>query len=182
MDNKIVDDIANTFNRDLPSEETMDQYLAKIIPQIRNHSEDLREEKFYVGKSWIEIRDQDDFHEKVLHIFNPEGEYLISVDGNYVCGSWRPLGSKLILGLKDCEGEIFELAFMDSQFLILKKHANPKTLERKYFVMLIEPLARKLEWKEAMDYLFSKYQDSNSSYVIILVIIVLIVLIFMVLS
>ena len=182
MDNKIVDDIANTFNREFPSAETMDEYLDKIIPKIKHRSEDLRETNFYVAKHWIEMRDEDDFHEIVLHIFNPENEYMLSIDGDYIAGEWRFLGNKLIFGFKESEGHIYELAFMDNQFLILRKHANPKSLERRYFVLVIEPIARKYEWREALELLFNKHQDNGSVYMIVLVALVLIILIFILLS
>ena len=187
MDNKIIDDIANTFNRDLPSAETMDEYLDKIIPLIRHRSEDLREESYYVGKHWIEMRDEDDFHEMVLHIFNPEREYLNSIDGNFERGEWRHIGNKFMFGFNEGEddiykGQVFEMAFMDNQFIILRKHANPKSLERRYFVLVLEPIARKYEWREALELLFNKHQNSNSIYITVLVAIVLIVVIFMLLS
>ena len=182
MDNKIVDDIANTFNRELPSAETMDEYLDKIIPQIRHRSEDLREENYYVGKHWMEMRDDDNFHEMVLHIFNPEEEYMLSKDGDYVSGEWRFLGNKLIFGLRQSQGHIYELAFLDNQFLILRKHANPKSLHRRYFVLVLEPIARKYEWREALELLFNKHQNSNSIYTTVLIALVLIILIFMLLS
>ncbi|MCB0650363.1 MAG: hypothetical protein KDC85_03740 [Saprospiraceae bacterium] len=182
MDNKIVDNIADAFNSDLPPADTMDEYLDKIIPQIRHHSEDLREEKFYVEKHWIEFRDDDDFHEITMHIFNPEGEYLRSIDGDYHAGEWRYLSNKLIFGFKESEGEIYELAFLDGDFFILKKHGNPKAMERRYFVLVKEAVARKVEWRQALELLFNKYKNNNSFYITVAVIILLIIAIIFALS
>ncbi|KAA3621491.1 MAG: hypothetical protein DWQ02_27620 [Bacteroidetes bacterium] len=182
MDNKIVDNIADAFNSELPPAESMDEYLDKIIPQIRSNSEDLREEEYYVGKHWIEFRDADDFHEITMHIFNPEGEYIQSIDGNFKTGEWRFLENKLIFGFEGSKGEIFELAFLDGEFFILKKHGNPKAMERRYFVLVKESVARKVEWREALEMMYNKYKNSSSFYITVAVIILLIVAIFVALS
>ena len=182
MDNKIVDNIADAFNSDLPPADSMDEYLDKIIPQVRSNSEDLREEQFYVGKHWIEFRDADDFHQVTMHIFNPDGEYIRSVDGNYQIGEWRYLENKLIFGFQGIQGEIYELAFLDGEFFILKKHGNPKAMKRRYFVLVKEKLARRVEWREALEMLFNKYKNSNSFYITVAVIILLIIAIFVALS
>lgn len=178
MDNKFVDNIADAFNSNLPHAETMDDYLNKILPQIRPNSEDLREENYYIGKHWIEFRDEDDFHEVVMHVFNPDGEYIRVVDGEYATGDWRFLGNKFVIDSR----EVFELAFLDGDFFILKKHGNPNAMNRKYFVMIKEAVAKRVEWREALELLFNKYQNNNNFYVTISVIILLIIAIIVALS
>ncbi|GJM34306.1 MAG: hypothetical protein DHS20C18_33070 [Saprospiraceae bacterium] len=180
MENKLLDKIANSFNTDLPEADSMDEYLDKIIPVVRRWSEDLREENFYVGNHWIELRDDDSFHELVLHIFNPEQEYIKSVNGKMINGEWRHLGNKLLI--THDEGEVYELAFMDPEFFILKKHSNPNVMDRRYFVLVKESIARKLEWREALELLFNKYKNNNSFYLTLAVIVLLIIAIIMVLS
>lgn len=189
MENKLIDRIANTFNVELPQAESMDEFLDLLLPKIRHLGEDLREEKFYVGRHWIEIRDDEDFHELVLHVFNPEEEYILSTDGEVWFGKWRYLGNKLIFGKLDPDeddptGEAFELAFMDPEFMILKKLSNPLKLllNRKYFVLVAEPLARRMEWRELMELLFNKYRNNSSFYITVVLIVLLIVAIIMALS
>ena len=41
----------------------------------------------------MEIRDDENFHEAVLHFFNEGGEYLQSVNGNISKGRWRLMGN-----------------------------------------------------------------------------------------
>ncbi len=180
MDNKFLDKIADSFNTELPPAESMDEYLDKIIPVIRRWSEDLREENFYVGNHWIEMRDDESFHEMVFHIFNEEQEYINSIDGEVSISEWRYMGNKLMIG--GDEGEIYELAFMDQDFFILKKLSNPKALSRRYFVLVKESIARKLEWREALELLFNKYKNNNSFYWTMAVIVLLIIAIIIVLS
>ncbi len=179
---KFLDNIADLFNQEMPVASDLDGYLDKVIKLIKHDSEDLREEKFYVGKHLVEVRDDDDFHEIVLRIFNPEEEYLLSIDGDLVCGSWRYIQNKMIFGQKDCDGEIFESAFIDDEFLILKKLGNPKAMERKYLFLVKESIARKMEWREAVEHLFNKHQDNNNFFILTSVIVLLIILLVFMLS
>lgn len=185
MENKFLEKLAQPFNPVIPYAETMDGYLDQLIPIVRPWGEDLYEEKFYVDKPWLEVRDDEHFHHAVLHFFNEGGEYLKSVDGNVNAGSWRylPGTNKLILEVGMGESELYDLAFLDGQFLVLSKHGDQQRLgQRKYFVMVFEPIARRLEWRDAMMYLFSKYRNNNSFYITIAVIILLIVAIIVALS
>lgn len=177
---KIIDQISSNFNAEFPHAETMDDYLDLIIPNVRSWGEDLREEQFYLNKPWMELRDDVNFHTAVLHFFNDGGEYLKSTDGDVSGGSWRYLDSANKLMLND---ELYDLAFMDNQFFILRKHGNQKRLgQRKYFVMMYEPIAARLEWREAMEYLFNQYRNNNSFYTTLAVIILLIIAIVLILS
>lgn len=176
-----MDNFSRTFEVDLPSAETMDAYLDQIIPIVRPLSEDLREKEFYLDKGWIEIRDDERWHDKVLHFFHDNGEYLISTNGNIDSGNWRFLdhSNKFILN----SSEMFELAFLDSQFFILKKHGDQKRLgRRKYFVMVFEPIGKRIEWRDAMELLFNKYRNNNNWLMIIVVIVLLLMAIVFMLS
>ncbi len=188
-DNILIDKIARAFNVELPLRANMEEYLDVILPAIRQQSEDLREEEFFLGKAWLEIRDQDDFHEAVLHFFNPEGEYLQSVDGNVHKGIWRymPGTNKLMIdqlaGGAAIKSELFDLAFMDDYFFILKKHGNQtRKGMAKYFVLGYEPATRGLEWRDAVELLFNKYRDNSELYQYIIYIIVAIIAFFIIFS
>ena len=137
-------------------------------------------------KPWLEIRDDENFHEAVLHFFNEEGEYLVSVDGNVYNGTWqivekinkvileRPFGGAM-------QRELFDLAFMNSDFLILRKHGDQQSKGfSKYFVMGRENIVKNLEWRDTMEYLFNSYRNNSQiiTFVIIFIIIAAIVLVF----
>ena len=118
----------------------------------------------------------------MLHIFNPDGEYLCSTDGDIECGEWRDLGAnKLLFGPSNCDAEVFNLAFLDDDFFILKKHGNERKFSHAYRVFIREPLAR-MEWNEAIEYLFDKYRNSNGFFITIVVILLLIIVVFLLLS
>lgn len=189
MESKWLDKVANAFNSEVPHAESMDDLIDKMIPLIRPHSEDLRETQFYVGKHWVEVRDDEQFHELNFHLFNPEDEYIKSEDGQVYLNKWRFLANKLIFGKLDPDeedptGEAFELVFLDPEFFILKKLNNPLkfTQNRKYFVLAAEHLARKLEWYELMQYLFNKYRNNNNFLIVIVLVVLLIFTIVMSLS
>ena len=163
----------------------MTEYLDMLLPAVRKWGEDLREEEFYVGQAWLEIRDDETFNAAVLHFFNDGGEYLKSVNGNFSVGSWRYLedSNKMLLSERGAGGELYDLAFMDGQFFILTKHGDPHKKNRnKYFVMVAENRGKGLEWRDVIDLIYDKYRNTSSYYFTIALIILVIIAIIMVLS
>jgi len=184
VENKFLESVSRSLSVEMPHNETMDGYLEDILPVVRPLGEDLWETHFYINKPWQEVRDDEDFHDTNLHFFNDEGEYLRSVNGDVTEGTWRHLESsnKLMITLGN-ESELFDLAFLDKEFLILSKHGDNRNLKRAgYFVMLHEPIGRNLEWREAMEKLFNKYRNSNSFYITITLLMLLIVVVILLLS
>ena len=184
MDNPL-DNIEETFEINLPERDTLDSYLDTILPDIRPLGEGLRETAFYVapgGKPWLEIRDDPGFQEVVLHFFNDGGEYLVSVDGNVSKGKWRLLDgtNKMIIEQGGSErgpgkSELFELAFLNARFFILRKHGNPQRQGRKYFFMGFEPVVRRLKWKDCVDLLYNEYRSQWGAFQYVLIIAIIIV-------
>ncbi|MDF1867149.1 MAG: hypothetical protein P1U70_20110 [Saprospiraceae bacterium] len=184
MENKIVDKVSRSFSLELPARETLDDYLDLVLPEVRQWGEDLNEKEHYVskgGKPWQEIRDDEGFHEAVLHFFNDGGEYLESVDGNISKGRWRLLdGSNKMILERGNRSELYELAFLSSAFFILKKHGNNRG-RNKYFVMGYEPYMRGLEWRDYVELLFNTYRSQQTTYktlAIVLLILLTIIILF----
>lgn len=182
VQNRMLDKVAQPFNVDLPEAEGMDDLLNKILPTIRKHSEDLREQKYYLDRHWIEIKDDEDYHEVVMHIFSEEGEYIRSTDGDIESGEWRYLGNKLVFGPSNYDGEVYELVFLDEDFFILSKHGNYRKFDHRYRVFVREPLARRMEWNEALEYLFDKYRNSNGFFITVVILLLLIIALVLLLS
>lgn len=176
--NKFLDNLFSSFSVELPELPNMDAYLDFIIPQVRPWGEDLYEQEYYLDTRWLEIRDKESFHESVLHIFRDKGEYLVSVDGNISNGKWRVLekSNTLILDLGN-RSELFDLAFLNNDFFILRKHGDQaRKGNKKYFVMGRENFVQGYEWREIMELLFSRYR-SNSQFIILVTVVILIVII-----
>lgn len=191
---KILDDISRAFNADLPADlSSMDSHLEFILPKIVQNGEDLREGNFWLGKRWKEIRDDDTFHEAILHIFMEGGEYLFSVDGNIIKGTWRQIGENTLIIEIAGKSELFDLAFLNDDFLILKKHGDQKRKGRPgHFVLCNEGTlntlrrnlpegAPEIDWRNVMELLFNVYRSDFGRYaawagfflVVILIILVL---------
>ena len=175
MDNKLTENISRTFELPLPDAATMDQQLDQIIPKVRPWGEDLYEQQYYLDTRWLEIRDDDEFHESVLHIFRDEGEYLISIDGNITQGIWKILSKSNTFIIERMAGdavitsELYDLAFLNRDFFILKKHGDQKRKGgKKYFVLAREGAVRGLEWRDVMELLFNQYRN-NSTYITALI-------------
>jgi len=184
VENKYLAKVSQSLSEPVPEHSTMDDSLKAILKLVRPLSEDLREEKFYLNRPWLEFRDDEDFHDAILHFFHDEGEYLRSTNGDVEEGSWRylPSSNKLMISIDD-DSELYDLAFMDSEFFILSKHGDNSKLGRpEYFVMLNEKVGRKLEWRDAMIKLFNKYRNNNSFLITITIIILLLIAIIAFLS
>ena len=184
MENKLLDRVARTFSVELPEADSMDEYIDQILPIIRPLSEDLYETANYVDRPWLEFRDDLNFHKAILHFFNEGGEYLRSVDGDVQRGSWRFMeSSNKFLIEQGGRTELYDLAFLDAQFFILDKHGDQRRLgHRKYFVMVWEPAGRRLEWRNAMELLFQKYQTNNRSYTLLAMFVLIIITLFLLYS
>ncbi|MBK7335270.1 MAG: hypothetical protein IPJ00_03540 [Saprospirales bacterium] len=178
-----LETILRSLNVELPLRDNLDDYIDIIVPEIRKWGEDLSEMNYYSskgGKPWPEVRDEDNFHNTIVHFFNEGGEYLRSTDGNVIKGQWRLLEgtNKMIIDLGGGLSELYELAYLDSYFFILKKHGDQKRA-RKYFAMGFEPYIKGLEWRDYVEELFNTYRRKHRTYqlitgaVVILIIIVL---------
>ena len=186
MEETFVDRLLRSFSLEMPYQDSMDDYLDFILPLIKPWGEDLNEVEFYMQKPWMEIRDNEDFHEAVLHFYNDEGEYLVSVDGNIYQGSWSivEMNNKLILERPyggTMQRELFDLAFMNADFFVLKKHGDQKKMGfNKYFLLGRESLVKNLEWRDVMELMFNRYRNNSQivTFVVIFVIIVAVVLVF----
>lgn len=186
-ENNLLDSLTRSFSLELPVMETMDEYLDLIIPLVRPWGEDLYEEEYYIDTRWLEVRDNDSFHESVLHIFRPENEYLNSIDGNIHRGVWRKLDQSNTLILEQTAGstvvksELYDLAFLNKDFFILKKHGDQKRKGfKKYFVMGRENYIRGLEWKDVVELLFNRYRNNRQwiFFVVFIVIVIAVVVFF----
>lgn len=170
MISSIAREISRAFSPELPPElGNLDQHLDFILPKIVAYGEDLVEGEFWLGKRWKEVRDDEGFHESILHIFNPGGEYLLSLDGNIVKGSWRQLGAynTLIIEMSG-RSELFDLRFMNGDFVVLTKHGDQlRKGQRVYFCLVHEPSSKgsggDLDWRNVMEKMYNIWRENSLS-------------------
>ncbi len=164
----------NQFSKDAivveDIQDTLDEYLDDVLPQIRQWSEDIYEfeEKGYSSNRWLEIRDDDNALEAVLHLFRDEGEYLLSVDGDIIVrGRWQAIAEsnsmiidKLVNG-NVAQSEFYDLAFLSNDFFILRKHGDQRRKgNKKYLMFGREDLIRNLEWREVVELLYNNVKGN----------------------
>ena len=174
-DEGLIDKITRSFSVELPVVQTMDDYLDNILPLIRPWSEDLYEEDYYMNIRFLEVRDDEHFHETILYIFRPKGELMVVRDGDISGARWKtlPNSNTMILDAGN-RSELYDLAFMNSDFFILRKHGDQaRKGMRKYFVLGRESLVGRLEWRDMMELMFSLYR-SNSSVIVYVAILVVV--------
>ncbi|MCB0524636.1 MAG: hypothetical protein R3A50_08260 [Saprospiraceae bacterium] len=163
-------EIAKSFSPDLPSNlDDMNAHLEFILPKVVPYGEDLRETNFWIGKRWLEVRDEEGFHEAILHVFYEGGEYMLSIDGNLMKGTWKQLGeyNSLVLEISG-KGELFDVRFMNRDFMVLTKHGDQgRKGQRKYFTMVHEPVAKHqggyLDWRNVMEKLYNVWRENSIS-------------------
>ena len=183
MQNKLLKKALSTVSTELSHRDTMDDYLDDLLPEMKPWSEDLLETEFYLKKPFLEIRDVDDFHETILHIFNPDDEYLYSIDGNVTKGKWKILEKTNKLMIEKKQGdkvvitELYDLSFLNNHFLILKKHGDQTRLgQKKYLALGFEPLVKKLEWRDFVELLHEDFLGQNKFVKALMALIVLLIL------
>ena len=187
MEIPFIDKISRAFSLELPPAETLDEYLDNILPMIRPWSEDVYEfeEKGYSRNRWLEVRDTDHSHEALLHLFREDYEYLYSIDGDILFrGKWEPLNDTngfiidKLVNNSIAQSELYDLAFLNNDFFILKKHGDQRRKgNKKYFVMAREGIARNLEWRDSVEYLFNTYR-SNPNFTLYIVLLLIVIAIF----
>jgi len=183
IDNPLLEKFNRTFSLELPPATSIDQYLDLILPEIKAHSEDLRERDVYLDTRWMEISDKDDFHESILHIFREENEYLLSIDGNINTGVWRtlPKSNTLIIDQMDGEtlikSELYDLAFLNKDFFVLKKHGDQKRIgKNKYKFLGREKHVKKLVWRDAIESMYNLHRNNSSYFTWVIVVAVMVIL------
>ncbi len=183
-----LDRIEDTFeiNLPVPQEESLEGYLEVALRDLSKLGEDLHETEFYVspgGKPWLEISDDPNVQEAVLHFFNEGGEYLLSVEGNVTKGKWRLLDGteKLIIERGPHHVELFEKVFLNRYFFVLRKHGNFRRKGR-YLFLGYEPYVTGLTWKQAVDLMYDEYRKQFSWFHITVALVIVLAVFFAVFS
>ena len=175
-DSGLFDKISRSFELEMPQGQTMDDYLDEILPLIRPWSEDLGEDQYFLETRWLEVRDDEHFNDTILHIFRAKGEYMIVREGDIDGARWNTLpNSNTIILETGKRGEFYTLAFLNRDFLILKKHGDQQRRGmRKYFVLGREAVVARLEWRDMMELMFNLYRG-NSKLIVYLAVLVVII-------
>jgi hypothetical protein len=180
VEDRLLDKIAEPFNINLPEYQSMEEMIDSVLPVVKKFSEpSLEDDEAPMYKiNWIKMSDQPGYNTVSLHSFNSAGgEIQIANDGSMDSSSFRVLTSKrIVIGASMYRDSfLYELAFMDNDFLIFKQHGNPANIKIKYLFYCSEPIGTRLTWDEALEKLVGKYRDNQMPWVLILVIVLLVI-------
>lgn len=177
-----LNNLFSSSNDDLPEFDNLAQGIGFLMRYLRPYSEGLSDYEFYLNRRWMEVRDEVEFQEAVLHVFKEQGEYWHIIDGDVAGGSWEHDLRGIILQFAG-QHELFELVFLNEDFFILKKHGNhdSKGYKSPYLFLASEGLARNAEWPELLNVMYDYYKD-NSSYKTIVFFVLIVVIIVALLS
>ena len=180
MQERLLDKIAEPFNIQLPERSTMDKTIDTILKEIVKNSNALKETEYWVNRQWIEKSDDLADNSVKLFIFQEDGKIMISTNGKISYQSWKivPGTQKITIGPSPGSGELYNLAFLDGDFLIIRRHGDPRAHKRRYRMWVNERTAGRLEWNEALEMLYSKYRNTSTPFIVAALLVVLTILLF----
>lgn len=192
----IIGPIAQILKVELEEVETLDEYIDQILPKINYLTDNFHDTTIYTNQNWLDVNEKYPLVGNTLRIFNFSDsnenvseqlntlphKYTHSFNGNVSYGQWSILRSKSIVLEHDVSKELYELCFLNTSFMILKKHGLKKTANQSQYLMLIdENIGYGKNWKFCIEQLFNIYKY-NLATVILTVGLVFIVLLIIILS
>ena len=180
MDDRLLDKLAEPFNLKLPEYTSMHEMIEEIIPVVKQYSEpELADEDSPLYEtSWVRMTDNPGDNVVQLHTFNRTGEISIANDGAMDSLSHKIVERKRIIIGQSLyrDSFLYELAFMDNDFLILKRHGNDANFSNKYLFYCVEHIGTRLTWDEALEKLVAKYRNNAMPWGMILIILLVLLL------
>lgn len=181
MDDRLLDKIAEPFNVNLPEYKTLESMLNEVLPVVQSFGETRFEEDGPLTQiNWVRMTDMVGDTTLRLYRFQPgSSEIQIANDGDMDSLSYSILPDnrrRIIIGQSLYRDSVlYELAFLDNDFLILKRHGNLANVDerRRYLLFCSEPLGTRLTWDEALEKLVAKYRNSAMPWQWIIVILLL---------
>ena len=180
MEDRLLDKIAEPFNLNLPEYDNMEQMIDGILPAVRRFSEPSLEDEdtslFRVN--WVRMSDTPGDTKVILYEFSNMGGIRTFTDGKVGSESFDIVGpTRIIVGESAFHGSIlYNLGFIDEDFLILKRHGNEANMDRKYLFFTREAIGTRLTWDEALERLADKYRNSQFPVLGVVLFIVAVVL------
>ena len=168
MEDRLLDKIAEPFNLHLPEYETMEAMIDGILPAVAKFSEPdfLEEASPLYANDWVKMSDRPGATTVEMYRFQGESRGEIRTVSDGAIGSLayevEESGKRIIIGESIMRGSfLYELAFMDTDFLILKRHGNAANIAVRYLFFCREAIGVRLTWNEALERLVDKYRNSQ---------------------
>ncbi|MCP9235571.1 hypothetical protein [Lewinella sp. JB7] len=168
MEDRLLDKIAEPFNLQLPEYETLEAMIDGVLPAVSRFSEPnvLPEDSPLYTNNWVKMTDRPGATEIVLYRFQgyQQGEIRVVTDGEIGSKAYEveESGERIIVGESIMRDSfLYELSFIDADFLILRRHGNLANLPHPYLFFCREAIGTRLTWNEALERLVDKYRNSQ---------------------
>lgn len=174
MEDRLLDKIAQPFNLNLPEHETMEQAIHEFLPAVKRFGGvDLTDDSIPMYKvDWVKMTDKPGQTVISLHTFLPSGEIRIANDGAMDAMAFKVLNKKRVIIGQSVHRDSFmyEVAFMDEDFMIFKRHGNEANIKQKYLFYCREAIGTRLTWNEALERMIDKYRNNEFPWVLVAII------------
>lgn len=168
MEDRLLDKIAEPFNLQLPEYESMEAMIDGILPAVSRFSEPDVEDQdspLYTV-NWVKMTDRPGATEVELYKFMDyeRGEIRVTRDGAVGAMAYQveENGRRIIIGQSVMRDSfLYELAFIDEDFLIFNRHGNAANMQHRYLFFCREAIGTRLTWNEALERLVDKYRNSQ---------------------
>ncbi|WP_116124817.1 hypothetical protein [Lewinella sp. IMCC34183] len=168
MEDRLLDKIAEPFNLQLPEYATLEAMIDGILPAVAQFGEPnlLEEDGPLYTVNWVKMTDRPGATEVELYTFQGymQGEIRVVVDGKVDAKAYEveESGTRIIVGMSVMRDSfLYELSFIDSDFLILRRHGNAANISERYLFFCREAIGTRLNWNEALERLVDKYRNSQ---------------------
>ena len=168
MEDRLLDKIAEPFNLQLPEYATLEEMIDAVLPAVTQFSETnlLEENSPLYTVSWVKMTDKPGATAVEMYRFQgyERGEIRVVTDGLVSAMAYEveESGNRIIVGQSIMRDSfLYELAFLDADFLILRRHGNVANMTHRYLFFCREAIGTRLVWNEALERLVDKYRNSQ---------------------
>lgn len=195
MKDLFIQPITKLLNIQFEKGENLDETLGNILPKIQYMSDNIYDFDSFIDDRWIEVHERPT-KDTVLRIFQLpddsisemdkpkviEAPLLYSINGNISNGTWTIIKSDAIILQQDIRKELYDLQFLNEDFMILKKHGE-RTSERVMNNLLLVKEGVTKKPNEALDILYDiyRYNVANVVFLTLMVLVFLILILLVVL-
>ncbi|RZL50777.1 MAG: hypothetical protein EOP00_02665 [Pedobacter sp.] len=132
----------------------MKQYLQKILPRLKQFSEDLSRKEIFIDKSWVLIDEESELHR---YIFKRDGQLIMSKNGIVQVGKWEYLTeAKSLLIDRNVDKILLNQDFFDSAVMLLKKDGDSN-----FFILANDSIIKDLD---VVSYMKQLYRTKNNVF------------------
>lgn len=173
MEDRLLDKIAEPFNLHLPEYESLNAMIDGVLPSVARFSElKIDDDSPLYANEWVLMSDRIGTLSVIMYRFQgrEHGEIRVVTDGEVSVKAYEveESGKRIIVGqsiLRD--SYLYELSFIDDDFLILRRHGNAANIRDPYLFFCREAIGTRLTWNEALERLVDKYRNSQFPLLIV---------------